>query len=289
MDFMPVIARLRSFLPQHAIQVNQPLKCFTTFHIGGPCDLLILPENETQTVQCIQSLREFEAPYFVLGNGSNVLIHDEGIRGCVIKLSHKGDEVAVDKDRHTMFIGAGESMRLVARHAVENALAGMEFASGIPGTLGGTVFMNAGAYEHEMKDIVESVRVLTGDGAVLEVDNEAMCFSYRKSAAQENGWLILGATLKLTPDSPENIQFRVDDFARRRQEKQPLMYPSAGSFFKRPQGQYAAKTHRRGRVKRHVRGRRPGQPDARRLYHQQRKRIVRGCHGTDGIDQAAGL
>lgn len=241
MDLSPVIQRLRAFLPQHAVQANQSLKGYTTFRIGGPCDLMVFPENEGQTIQCIQTLREYGVPYLVLGNGSNVLIHDEGIRGCVIKLSHKGDEVVVDKTNNTMFVGAGESMMKVAEHAIEHGLAGMEFASGIPGTLGGTVCMNAGAYDHEMKDIVKSVRVLTKEGAILEVDNASMLFSYRKSVAQKNGWLILGATLQLTTDLPENIRFRVDDFSHRRSEKQPLSYPSAGSTFKRPDGFYAAK------------------------------------------------
>ena len=241
MDLTPVIQRLCAFLPQHAVQANQSLKCYTTFRIGGPCDLMAFPENEGQTVRCIQTLREYGVPHLVLGNGSNVLIHDEGIRGCVIKLSHKGDEVVVDNANSTMFVGAGESMMKVAEHAIEHGLAGMEFASGIPGTLGGTVYMNAGAYEHEMKDIVKTVRVLTNEGEILEVDNADMEFSYRKSAAQKKGYLILGATLVLTPDDPKNIRFRVDDFSRRRREKQPLSYPSAGSTFKRPNGFFAAK------------------------------------------------
>ncbi len=241
MDLTPAIASLRAFLPQHAVQVNQSLKCYTTFRIGGPCDLMVFPENEGQTVRCIQTLHDYSVPYIILGNGSNVLIHDEGIRGCVVKLAHKGDEVTVDTADHTMFVGAGESMMKVAEHAIRNGLAGMEFASGIPGTLGGAVYMNAGAYEHEMKDIVKSVRVLTQQGQVLEVDNDAMQFSYRKSVAHNNGWLILGATLQLRPDQPENIRFRVEDFSRRRCEKQPIAYPSAGSTFKRPNGFYAAK------------------------------------------------
>jgi UDP-N-acetylmuramate dehydrogenase len=241
MDWTAVINRLRSFMPQDGVLVNQSLKHFTTFRIGGPCDIMVFPENDEQTVRCIQTLREGGVPYLILGNGSNVLIHDSGIRGCVVKLLHKGDEVMVDELDHIMFVGAGESMMKVAEHAIDYGLSGMEFASGIPGSLGGTVFMNAGAYEHEMKDIVKSVRVLSTDGSVLDVDNAEMQFAYRKSAAQKNGWLILGATLQLSPDDPKAIRRRVDDFSRRRHEKQPLAYPSAGSAFKRPNGFYAAK------------------------------------------------
>ncbi len=241
MELTSVIARLHANLPQHAVKTNQPLARYTTFRIGGPCDILILPENEQQTVRSIQILREHGVPFMILGNGSNVLVHDEGIRGCVVKLAHKGDEVRVDKENHTMFVGAGEGMMRVAAHAIEHGLGGMEFASGIPGTLGGTVFMNAGAYEHEMKDIVKNVRVLTCEGTVMDVENESMGFAYRSSAAEKNNWLIMGATLQLYPDTPDNVQYRVDDFTRRRSEKQPLAYASAGSTFKRPNGHYAAK------------------------------------------------
>lgn len=241
MELASVIASLRAVLPQHAIKTNQPLKRYTTFRIGGPCELMIFPENEQQSVRSIAILRTYRVPFFILGNGSNVLVHDEGVHGCVVKLAHKGEEVRVYHADHTMFVGAGEGMMRVAEHAIRHGLGGMEFASGIPGSLGGTVYMNAGAYEHEMKDIVKSVRVLTEDGTVMDVDNASMQFGYRKSAAQQNHWLILGATLQLYPDTPENIQDNVNDFARRRSAKQPLDYASAGSAFKRPNGYYAAK------------------------------------------------
>jgi UDP-N-acetylmuramate dehydrogenase len=241
MDPTPVIARLRAVLREQAVQTDRSMKELTTFRIGGPCDLLVLPQNESEGVECIRTLRDFGYPYVVLGNGSNVLVHDEGIRGCVVKFSHKGDEVTVDNQNHTIYVGAGEGMMRVAYHAIRHGLGGMEFASGIPGTLGGTVFMNAGAYGHEMKDVVQSVRVLTQQGDVREIGNAEMFFSYRHSAAQDNGWMILGATLRLYPESPETIEQKVSDFWRRRSEKQPLHLPSAGSAFKRPEGHYAAK------------------------------------------------
>jgi UDP-N-acetylmuramate dehydrogenase len=241
MEITPIIDHLRAFLPSHAIKESALLKDMTTFCIGGPCDLLVSPEDEEQGVRCINALREAGIPFVVLGNGSNVLVHDEGIRGCVVRFRHRGDEVVVNGDGHTLYVGAGEGMMRVAHFAIKHGLSGVEFASGIPGTLGGTVFMNAGAYECEMKDVVQSVRVLTRGGEVMEIDNPGMRFAYRSSAAQENDWLILGATLRLTPDAPENIRARVEDFSRRRREKQPIDVPSAGSTFKRPQGHFAAK------------------------------------------------
>ena len=241
MDLSRIVAQLRTILAPTAVLADQPLSEYTTFRIGGACDLMILPENEEQTVRSIGLLRQSETPFVLLGNGSNVLVHDEGIRGCVVKLNHKGDEVRVDPEHHTMFVGAGEGMLRVAEHACRHGLGGTEFASGIPGTLGGTVYMNAGAYGREMKDIVQSVRVLTQDGHIMEMRNGSMEFSYRSSAAQKNGHLILGATLQLYPDDPENIRYHIDDFTRRRREKQPLVYASAGSTFKRPNGHYAAK------------------------------------------------
>ena len=147
----------------------------------------------------------------------------------------------MDGNAATLYAGAGETMMTIAVRAAKEGLAGMEFASGIPGTLGGTVSMNAGAYEREMKDIVKSVRIVTPEGEIRDVSNEEMAFGYRTSAVPKNNWIVLGALLQMTPDDPGKIQERIDDFTHRRKTRQPLEYASAGSTFKRPEGYFAAK------------------------------------------------
>lgn len=241
MDVDSIVNRLLAYVNEASLLRDEPLKNHTTFRIGGPCDLMIVPKTQQQIVDTVQTLRACNAPFVILGNGSNVLVHDNGIRGCVIKLTNTGEEVVVDRANARLYAGAGETMMALANRCAREGLAGLESASGIPGTLGGAVYMNAGAYGQEMKDVVYAVRVLTCEGVVQEISHEQMCFGYRTSAAQQNGWMILGATLQLTPDDPAAIAARIADFTRRRRDKQPLMYASAGSTFKRPQGHFAAK------------------------------------------------
>lgn len=236
-----VMQRLRAVLPAQNILENEPMRLHTTFRIGGPADVLCLPENDEQVAGTVALLKEQQVPFYIIGNGSNILVKDGGFRGCIIKMLHKGNEIQVDQDSCSIYVGAGETMMSVAMRCAKEGLAGMEFASGIPGTLGGTVSMNAGAYEKEMKDIVKSVRVLTQEGEIKELSNQEMAFGYRTSAVLKNDWIVLGATLQLEKDEPEAIQARIDDFTHRRRSRQPLEYASAGSTFKRPQGFFAAK------------------------------------------------
>lgn len=233
--------RLLMGLPAEMIRENEPMASHTTFRIGGPCDLFISPETEEQIVFCIQTLRQMGVPMLVMGNGSNMLVRDGGVRACVVKINSSGAEIQVDRQAKTLYAGAGESMMAIANRCIQEGLTGQEFASGIPGTLGGAVMMNAGAYEHEIGEIIQSVRVLTKEGEVREVSQADMRFGYRTSAATTNQWVVLGATLQLQQAEPEQVKAKVADFTRRRRAKQPLMYASAGSTFKRPQGHFAAK------------------------------------------------
>ncbi len=236
-----LLDRLRDVLPGESILLEEPMALHTTFRIGGPADALLLPKNDAQVIEAIRILRQSNTPYYVIGNGSNVLVRDGGFRGCIVKMVHQGCEILVDKERHTLYAGAGETMMPLARRCAFEGLGGLEFASGIPGTLGGTVSMNAGAYEKEMKDVIQSVRVLTQEGEVLTVSKDQMHFGYRTSAALSHGWIVLGATLLLTEAAPQESLSQIEDFTRRRQHRQPLEYPSAGSTFKRPEGHFAAK------------------------------------------------
>ena len=236
-----VLQRLRAVLPAKNVLEQEPMRLHTTFRIGGPADVLCLPENDEQVAGILTILKQENVPFYVVGNGSNILVKDNGFRGCIVKMLHKGSEIRVDGKASTLYAGAGETMMTIAVRAAKEGLAGMEFASGIPGTLGGTVSMNAGAYEREMKDIVKSVRIVTPEGEIRDVSNEEMAFGYRTSAVPKNNWIVLGALLQLAPDDPEKIQERIDDFTHRRKTRQPLEYASAGSTFKRPEGHFAAK------------------------------------------------
>ena len=236
-----VLQRLRAVLPARNILENEPMRLHTTFRIGGPADVLCLPENDEQVAQTVALLKEEQIPFYIVGNGSNILVKDRGFRGCIVKMLHQGREIRVDREAKTLYAGAGETMMSIAVRCAKEGLAGMEFASGIPGTLGGTVSMNAGAYEKEMKDIVNSVRILTQEGEIKEISNAEMAFGYRTSAVLKNNWIVLGATLQLQQDDPVEIQARIDDFTHRRRTRQPLKYASAGSTFKRPEGFFAAK------------------------------------------------
>ena len=178
-----VLQRLRAVLPARNILENEPMRLHTTFRIGGPADVLCLPENDEQVAQTVALLKEEQIPFYIVGNGSNILVKDRGFRGCIVKMLHQGREIRVDREAKTLYAGAGETMMSIAVRCAKEGLAGMEFASGIPGTLGGTVSMNAGAYEKEMKDIVNSVRILTQEGEIKEISNAEMAFGYRTSAA----------------------------------------------------------------------------------------------------------
>lgn len=211
----------------------------SSFKIGGPADLLIQPASIDELQHAMRVLKRHEVPVTLLGNGSNILVSDKGIRGAVIKISDKFSKMTVSGT--TLQVEAGALLSSLANFATANGLAGLEFASGIPGTVGGAVFMNAGAYGGEMKDVVTDVSVLTDAGQVLVLHADELKFKYRSSVVLEKGWTVLGVTLQLTPDDPKAIQTRVNELTVKRTTKQPLQLPSAGSTFKRPEGHFAGK------------------------------------------------
>lgn len=230
---------LNRFLPEDQIKTQEMMSRHTTFKVGGPADCLVSPSDEKQLGGIIRYLNKVEIPYFVVGNGSNLLVSDAGYRGVIIKIGDDMAQVTVDGDR--IHAGSGASLARVARAALDAGLTGLEFAAGIPGTVGGALIMNAGAYDGEMKMVVEEVTVLDVEGNLLTLDNSTMEFGYRTSALKNQKFVTTGCTFLLKKGNPEEIKAKMDDFAQRRREKQPLEFPSAGSTFKRPEGHFAGK------------------------------------------------
>ena len=210
----------------------------TTFKIGGNAPLYIEVNKPSQLSQIVKLCKEENVEYFILGNGSNLLVSDKGVDYVVICL--KGDFKNISLlDNNTLYCGAGASLASLCREAEKNGLSGLEFAWGIPGTVGGAAYMNAGAYGGEMKDVVYSVHHIDKEGNLGTIKSSDVNFSYRHSIYKENGYIIIGITVKLKLDNKNEIRNRMDDFMDRRKSKQPLEYPSAGSVFKRPEGNYA--------------------------------------------------
>ena len=210
----------------------------TSFKTGGPCGVRISPSDAEQVKAIINKADELNIPYVVLGNGTNILVPDEGLEKAVIIIGDKMAEISLEGD-DTLSFSAGTNLVSLCRFALENSLSGLEFAFGIPGTCGGAVFMNAGAYGGEIKDVLTEVTHLTPDMKIETISAEKADLSYRHSVYKTNGCVILSAKVKLHKDNKEDIKARMDDFLGRRKDKQPLEYPSAGSTFKRPEGYFA--------------------------------------------------
>ena len=210
----------------------------TSFKTGGPCGVRISPSDAEQVKAIINKADELNIPYVVLGNGTNILVPDEGLKKAVIIVGDKMAEISLEGD-DTLSFSAGTNLVSLCRFALENSLSGLEFAFGIPGTCGGAVFMNAGAYGGEIKDVLTEVTHLTPDMKIETISAEKADLSYRHSVYKTNGCVILSAKVKLHKDNKEDIKARMDDFLGRRKDKQPLEYPSAGSTFKRPEGYFA--------------------------------------------------
>ncbi|WP_165173255.1 UDP-N-acetylmuramate dehydrogenase [Adlercreutzia sp. ZJ242] len=231
---------LRAIVGAEGVLAEEPLHAHTTFAIGGPAEWLVLPEAEEQVRDVVALCRAHEVPWRVLGLGSNVLAADAGVRGVVMKLAANFARIEVC-DGGRVIAQAGASNADVAEAVCAAGLAGYEFASGIPGTVGGAAVMNAGAYDGEFKNVAVRVRCLTPAGDVVDVPAEKAAWSYRHSMMMDAGYVVLGAELQLAADDPVAIRARMDDLAQRRAEKQPLEMPSAGSTFKRPEGYFAGK------------------------------------------------
>ena len=237
MDKTDIIFNLAEILGCEA-RKYEPLSKHTTFKIGGIADTYVKVTSLSKLSTILKECRESDIDYMIIGNGSNILASDDGYRGVVIRLDGDFRKIAlVDDD--TVYCGAGATLAALCKFALNNGLSGLEFAWGIPGSVGGAVFMNAGAYGGEMKDVVYSVNHLTKNGEPGRTEKDDLQFGYRTSVYRQNNAIITGATLKLRKDNPEDIRARMDDYLGRRSSKQPLEYPSAGSVFKRPAGAYA--------------------------------------------------
>lgn len=217
---------------------NEPMALHTTFKIGGPARLAVFPKNENEISDVIKKCKEENVRYMVVGNGSNLLVADEGIDAVVILLGKEFCEVKLIDDT-TIFAEAGASLMKVCRFALENGLSGLEFAYGIPGSCGGGAFMNAGAYGGELGDVMFRCDHIDKDGNKGSLEGDDLKLAYRHSAYYENGCVITGAYFKMQKTDKEEIKAKMNDYMSRRRDKQPLEYPSAGSTFKRPEGNFA--------------------------------------------------
>lgn len=230
---------LYEIIDKDRILLDEPMNKHTTFRVGGPADYFIIPESLEEVQKVVSLCRKREVPYYILGNGSNLLVGDFGIRGVVIQIFKSMNQIEIRENEITA--QAGASLAQIANAALGKSLTGFEFAAGIPGTLGGAVVMNAGAYGGEMKDVLVSVTVLTEEGDILEIPAEELELGYRTSIIAKKNYVVLEAKLALKEGNPEEIRAYMDDLRQRRVDKQPLEYPSAGSTFKRPEGYFAGK------------------------------------------------
>ena len=237
MNMETVTAALAGLVPEENILVNEPMKKHTTFRIGGAAACYVKIENADQLVQVQSCLQKINVPMLVLGNGSNLLVSDEGFDGVVVEICDKMNDIRVEGT--TLVVQAGALMSKIARVAYDNGLTGFEFAAGIPGTIGGGVVMNAGAYGGELKQVVTSVKMLNADGKLVEYSGENMEFGYRTSIVKKQPLIVVEVTIQLKEGDKAAIKELMDDLAFRRRDKQPLEYPSAGSTFKRPEGYFA--------------------------------------------------
>lgn len=217
---------------------NEPMSKHTSFKIGGNADVYIKVNNLSKLSTILKECQASDVDYMILGNGSNLLVSDDGIRGVVIRLDGDFRKITLLDDT-TIFCGAGATLAYLCKFALNCGLSGLEFAWGIPGTVGGAVFMNAGAYDGEMKDVVHSVSHISPSGEIGRTEKENLNFGYRTSVYRSNNMIITGVTLKLKKGNPDEIRTKMDDYMSRRSTKQPLEYPSAGSVFKRPEGNFA--------------------------------------------------
>ena len=231
--------KLNSIIDKQNILIEEPMSRHITFRVGGKADYYVMPSDIESVQKVILLCKEENMPFYVIGNGSNLLVSDHGYRGVIIEICRSMNQVQVNGTKITA--QAGALLSKIANEALKHSLTGFEFAAGIPGTLGGAVVMNAGAYGGEMKDVLEKVTVLTKDGEILELQADQMELGYRTSIVKEQDYIVMEAVLSLKEGSAEEIKEYMDDLRERRITKQPLEYPSAGSTFKRPEGHFAGK------------------------------------------------
>ena len=234
-----MLTKLEELIGKGHVLYDEPMKKHTTFRVGGPARALVEPGSAEDVKSVVEFCKSEQIPYYIVGNGSNLLVGDKGFRGAIIQLYKSMGTFQVEGNQITA--QAGCSLAQIANAALDAALTGFEFAAGIPGTLGGAVVMNAGAYGGEMKDVLTSVRVMTEEGEIMELPAEELGLGYRTSIIPEKRYIVLGAVISLTEGKKEEIKAQMDDLRQKRVSKQPLEYPSAGSTFKRPEGYFAGK------------------------------------------------
>ena len=230
---------LKKIVSEEKIKVDEPMKSHTTFRVGGPAAFFVAPETKEEIKAIVECCKEQAMPYYIVGNGSNLLVSDKGYEGVIIQIFKAMNQITVDGEMITA--QAGALLSAVASRALDAELTGFEFAAGIPGTLGGACVMNAGAYGGEMKDVLENVTVLTEDGEFVTLAKEKLELGYRTSVIAKKGYIVVEAEIRLKKGNPAEIKAYMDELREKRVSKQPLEYPSAGSTFKRPEGYFAGK------------------------------------------------
>lgn len=242
MELKEIIKKANLEIPEDRILFNEPMKKYTSFKIGGPAECLIKIENKEELKEILSLANENDIPVTVIGNGSNVLVLDEGIPGITLMIKIEGISIqTLDDKKFTVKVGAGEKIAKVGRMVLNNSLTGFEEISGIPGTFGGAVRMNAGAHGKEMKDIVKNVTCMDYSGNEKIFNNSEMKFEYRRSILKEEKYIVTEVEIELEKGNTEEIKAKMDEYAKFRKEKQPLEYPSAGSTFKRGEDFITAK------------------------------------------------
>jgi len=237
MRYATIIKQINKVTAKDNIKIDEPMENHTSFKVGGPADILVTPENVLEVQSIVKICKENNVDYYLIGKGSNLLVRDGGIRGIVIKLC-KLNQINVEGNK--IIAQSGASLYDVTMVALSNGLKGVEFANGIPGSIGGAAAMNAGAYNGEMSMVLESTLVIDNKGELLTLTKDEMELSYRSSAVLKYGYTVISVTLSLEEGDKEVIKARMDDLAKKRSDKQPLEYASAGSTFKRPEGHYAS-------------------------------------------------
>ena len=230
---------IKNIIPKDRVLFNEPMSRHTTFKVGGEAECMVLIEKEEELIELVPYLNQVDQEYFILGNGSNLLVGDKGYRGIIISLGAGMNKIEVKDNRIIAQSGALLTQTAVAARDAE--LTGMEFAVGIPGSVGGGIVMNAGAYDGEMKQITESVKVMDKEGKILILDNDTMEFGYRTSIIKNRPFIVLEVVLRLQKGNKEEIRKKMEELMEKRRSKQPINFPSAGSTFKRPEGYFAGK------------------------------------------------
>lgn len=239
METTKIMTLLSAMIPKTNIKENEPMKSHTSFKIGGVADVFVSPTTKEQLVDAIRICKENQVPYYIIGNGSNLLVSDKGFRGVIIEVSKNLSEIR--REGNLIIAEAGALLARIAKTAESADLTGFEFAHGIPGTLGGAITMNAGAYDGEMKDVILQAQIIDEQGQIQTLTKDELELGYRTSIIQKKGCIVLEAVIELQPGNKEEITAKMKDLAGRRKDKQPLEYPSAGSTFKRPVGHFAGK------------------------------------------------